>query len=267
LEGEGTIRRGGHFRGWGGAIPGATVLVLLLFLPAFIGFVDSILGFEGAPAQSSVLVEEGAPALSRALISGLVGGGIAIIAGLACAWVMAGKRFKLPIFFLLCLPAALGESAAASVFGATTGIITEHIFPLNGVFTFAIYVAWRLTGPAALVATLLMERVWKRDIPELVPISIQLGAGWRRWRFFAGACLFAGLAIAICGAGHIQIGSNAGSVPIAGPAEFIWRNPADPALNVWAMLMWPFYIIAMAAFVAFVLRMEGGFRRKEIYRT
>ena len=247
---------------------GAAVVAMFLFLPAFIGFVDTIMGFDGAPAQSSELAENGAPVLSRALIAGFAGGAVAIFAGLACAWIMAGKRFKLPIFFLLCLPAAMGESAAASAFGATAGAITEHIFPLSGAVSFALFVAWRLSGPAALVATLLCERVWKQDAPEVIPPGIRLAAGWRRWRFFVGACLFAGLAIAMSGAGHLPVNPDAaGSVPIFGPAEFIWRNPSDTAANVWALLMWPFYIIAMAAFTAFLLRMESGFRVREIFRT
>ncbi len=268
MNAESTITRGGYYRGWGGAVVGAVVLIALLFLPAFIGFIDTIAGFDGAPARSSDLVENGGPALSRALIAGFAGGIIAIIVGLACAWIMAGKRFKLPIFFLLCLPAAMGESAAASAFGATVGAITEHFLPLNGVVSFSLFVAWRLSGPAALVATLLCERVWKQDAPEIIPLAMRIAAGWRRWRFFIGACLFAGLAIAISGAGHMPVNpAAAGMVPMFGPADFIWRNPSDPAANIWALLMWPFHVIAMVALIAFLLRMESGLRMKEISRA
>jgi hypothetical protein len=263
-----TIKRGRHFHGWKEVIPGGAVLILLLFLPAFVGLIDAVLGFDGAPTPYGTIVDEGAPALSRALVGGLVGGGIAVIVGLAVSWVMAGRRFKLPIFFLLCLPAAMGEAAAASAFGATAGAAVEKLLPLNGVVALTLFIAWRMSGPTSLVATMLCERAWRQAVPEKLPLLARLASGWRRWRFFAGACLFAGLAITFCGAGHLPLSPEMGGASaLAGPAEFIWRDPGQPALSVWAVLIWPFYIIATAAFLAFVLRMEGGMQRREIYTS
>jgi hypothetical protein len=178
--------------------------------------------------------------------------------GLIAGWVLAGVRYRLIIFSLLCLPAVIGESASASAFGATVGPLIERVAPLNGTISFALFEAWRMTGPAAIVSTLIIEHLNRTTVLETLPFTHRLLAGWRRWRVFTGACIFAGITIALVGSGHIQVeGLGYEAAKLVGPAEPGWRNPNLQAVATWAALTWPLFIIMNAVFLGLALRLPG----------
>jgi hypothetical protein len=93
---------------------------------------------------------------------------------------------------------------------------------------------------------------------EHLPFAHKLTAGWRRWRIFAGASIFAAIIVALMGAGHIGIVDAAGVAALIGPAEPGWRNPTLQAATAWAALTWPLFIIANALFIYFILRLPGS---------
>ena len=259
------IKRGGYFRGWWGIIPGVVVIVLLIFLPGFISLVGAVLGYGGNTVSGDgAIARNGSPVLLRALVCGITGGILALRVGLIVALTMAGSRFKLPVFIIMCLPAVIGESAAATAFGCTAGSAIERILPSHGYLAMVIYIAWRLIGPVALVATLLTKLPWRRTVHGPLRLSTRLRSGWRRWRTLAGVSIFAGLLVALSGAGHVQLGAAATDIGfIAGPAEFTWMEPLQPAPNTWAVLMWPLYIISAAACLVFVMRLCAAVHRKD----
>lgn len=259
------IKRGGYFRGWWGIIPGAVVIILLIFLPGFISLVGAVLGY-GANTGSGdeTIARYGGPVLLRALVCGITGGILALRVGLFVALAMTGSRFKLPVFIILCLPAVIGEAAAATAFGSTAGRAIEQILPSHGYLALFLYIAWRLTGPVALVATLLTKLPWRKTIHEPLRMFSRMLSGWKRWRKLAGVSIFAGLLVALSGAGHIQLGVTATDIGlITGPAEFTWMEPLQPGPNIWAVLMWPLYIISAAACLVFVMRLCAAVHRKD----
>lgn len=248
-------------------VPGVIVIVFLIFLPGFINLAGAVWGYGGSESASDAVAPAGGAILLRALVCGLIGGALALRIGLSVAWIMAGRRFKLPVFFILCLPAVMGEAAGASAFNAVAGSVVEQLLPLNGYLSMIGYVAWRLSGPVAVAATLLTRMPWKREVPESMPLITRMILGWRRWRTFTGAGLFAGLLVALSGAGHMQLDPRAvGAALNAGPAEFGWLEPARQATSTWAVVLWPLYIIATAAFLVFILRTCAGVQHKDYSR-
>lgn len=264
---DGTIKRGGHRRGWWMILPGVIVIVFLIFLPGFINLAGAVWGYGGSESASDTVAQEGGVILLRALVCGLIGGAFALRIGFSVAWIMAGQRFKLPVFFIMCLPAVMGEAAGASAFNAVAGSVVDQLLPLNGYLSMIGYVAWRLSGPVAVAATLLTMLPWKKAVPESMPLMTRLVSGWRRWRTFTGAGLFAGLLVALSGAGHMQLDPDAAGLALnAGPAEFGWIEPARQAMSTWAVLLWPLYIIATAALLVFILRTCAGVQHKDYSR-
>lgn len=253
---QGTIKRGRRYTGYPGALPGALALLLLIFLPGFICIVSSVSGFGSLPSPPSGAEAEGSLAVPRAIAAGLMGGLIACLLGVAAAYALMGWRYKLPVFILLCIPAAIGESAAASAFGSTLGPLIEGVAPLNGLISFTLFESWRLIGPVAVAATVRMEHMGRSHAIDALPAAQVLLASWMRWRVFLGACLLGGIIVAITGAGHMPIGGDA-VVRIVGPAEPGWRDPTLQAAVAWAALTWPLYIIAVALFLSSITRLAA----------
>lgn len=248
-------------------LPGVIVIIFLIFLPGFINLSGAVWGYGGPELTSDTVEHEGGAILLRALVCGFIGGAFALRIGFSVAWILAGQRFKLPVFIILCLPAVMGEAAGASAFNSVAGSHVDQLLPLNGYLSMIGYVAWRLSGPVAVAATLLTRLPWKMAVPESLPLMTRIVSGWRRWRTFTGAGLLAGVLVALNGAGHIQLDPSAvGSALNAGPAEFVWIEPARQAMSTWAVLLWPLYIIATAVFLVSVLRTCAGIRQQDYTR-
>ena len=259
MSNERAIRRSLVYRGWPGVLPGTIALALLIFLPGFMSVFNAVTGLGEIPTTPTPSVDHGVLAVPQSIAAGFIGGAIAAAIGIALGWALAGSRLRLFVFIPLCLPAVLGESASGSAFAATIGSLMEHAFPLSSLLTFTLFEMWRLIGPIAVVATFIVEHTGKITATERLPFAHKLSAGWRRWKGFAGASLFAAILVALTGAGHIAIADAAGRVvPIIGPAEPAWRNPTLQAATAWAALTWPLFIIANALFLTFALRLPGS---------
>ena len=200
-------------------------------------------------------------AVPQSVAAGFMGGAIACLIGITVGWALAGGRQKLLVLIPLCLPAVIGESAAGTAFGATVGSIIGPPFPLSGLITFILFEIWRLVGPIAVVATYIVEYTGRITTTEHLPFAHKLTAGWRRWKIFTGASIFAGILVALTGAGHILITGTTGQAALLiGPAEPGWHNPTLQAATAWAALTWPLFIIANALFLTFALRLPGSGR-------
>lgn len=220
--------------------------------------ISALSGLGEIPPTTTPMAGAGSSAVPQSVTAGVIGGGMACLIGIAAGWALRGSKFKLWVFIPLCLPAVVGESAAGSVFGATVGPLVGSAGPLSSPVTFILFEIWRFTGPAAVVASCIAEHTGMRPGTEHLPFAHKLTAGWRRWRIFAGASIFAAIIVALMGAGHIGIVDAAGVAALIGPAEPGWRNPTLQAATAWAALTWPLFIIANALFIYFILRLPGS---------
>jgi hypothetical protein len=249
------VKRGKRNYGYLGMVPGFLAIFFLIFLPGFTGFLSTVNGPGIIPAPSDS-ESTGRIVVPFAIGAGLVGGVLAGILGLVTGWALAGYKHRFLPLFLLCLPIVLGESAAAGGFISTAGLSINRLIPSYGFLTLALFEAWRLTGPVAVVATLMMEPAGRKSLAGPLPPDQRLLAVWVKWRTLLFIAMVAGVLMAIMGAGHMQLAGDVRMLTIR-PADPAWLNPSLRAAVAWTAFNWPVYIGAAFLLIGLVFRLPA----------
>ncbi len=256
VELRSTIKRGRRYYGYAGLVPGLLAIIFLIFLPGFAGFFNAVRGPGMMPEAPGGYESVGRLVAPFAIGGGLIGGLLGGILGLLAGWALLGRRFRIIIVSLLCLPVIFGETAAASAFFSTIGVAVERAVPLNGFITLILFECWRITGPVALVATLVMERKPRVTATDPLPPGQVALATWIRWRVLLVVAVMSGILAAIMGAGHMQLGSGVAKL-IPGPADPAWLHPTLRAALAWIAFNWPVYIGAVLILMGLVFRVPS----------